>query len=100
LLSDAIVFSFSFFRDRFFTASARAGPGVELSSYQDFSRKSSSFDFRVGPGIIILLSTGRRCFGHQAGGKILRQRRNPVVLDRVLFFSYASIVLINHSIPR
>jgi hypothetical protein len=69
LLSDAIVFSFSFFLDRFFTASARAGPEVEMFPYQDFSRKSSSFDCIVGLGMIILLSTGRRRFGRQAGGK-------------------------------
>jgi hypothetical protein len=42
---------------------------METFSYQDFSRKSSSFDFRVGLGMIILLSTGRRRFGRQAGGK-------------------------------
>jgi hypothetical protein len=76
LLSDAIVSSFSFFRDRFFTASARAGPEVEMFPYQDFSRKSSSFDFRVGLGMIILLSTGRRRFGRQAGGHILDIRAN------------------------
>jgi hypothetical protein len=119
LLSDAIVFSFSFFRNRFFTASARAGPEVGMFPYQDFSRKSSSFDFRVGFGMIIPLSTGRRRFRRQAGGrildnaanrsdkikgnmglhkclssrrrkKILRHGESPIVLDRVLFFSYAS----------
>jgi hypothetical protein len=68
LLSDAIVFSFSFFHDRFFTASARAGPGAELFPYQDFSRKSSSFDFRAGPGMIILLSIGRRALGGRSKG--------------------------------
>jgi len=88
--------------------------------YQDFSRKSSSFDFRVGLGMIILLSTGRRRFGRQAGGRILdildnvanrsdklkenmglprrlssrRQKESPIVLDRVLFFSYASTTFI------
>jgi len=88
--------------------------------YQDFSRKSSSFDFRVGRGMIILLSTGRRRFWWQAGGRILdildnaanrsdklkenmglprrlssrRQKGNPIVLDRVLFFSYASTTFI------
>jgi hypothetical protein len=41
---------------------------MDMFPYQDFSRKSSSFDFRVGIGMIILLSTGRRRFGRQAGG--------------------------------
>jgi len=76
LLSDAIVFSFSFFRDRFFTASARAGPEVETFPYQDFSRKSSSFDFRVGLGMMILLQPAGAALGGRpeeknppAGGK-------------------------------
>jgi hypothetical protein len=51
LLSDAIVFSFSSFRDRFIR---RFCPErlfkAEKPSYQDFSRKSSSFEFRGGFG--------------------------------------------------
>jgi len=77
LFSDAIVFSFSFLRDRFFTASARAGPEAELSSYQDFGRKSSSFDFRVGLGMIILRLTLTTAL---TGAKVLPH----IVSDRVL----------------